>query len=64
MNLVELYQQIPVERHQEIVISGDRLFFENEDYVIGSDGELRLVHSTKGIEQRLDQIRTKLGVSK
>jgi hypothetical protein len=29
MNMVGLYEQTPVERHQEIVVSGDRLFFDN-----------------------------------
>lgn len=64
MNIVELYTQVPVERHQGIIVSGDRLFFDGEEYIIEGDGELKLVHSHKGLEQRLDQIRTKLGVSK
>jgi len=64
MNLVELYEQLPVEKHQEIVVSGDRLFFEGEEYLILADGELKLVHSDKELLQRVDQIRTKLGISK
>ena len=62
MNVVELYKQTPPERHQDIVISGDRLFFDGEEYVIEGDGGLRLVRSQKGLEQYLRQIKTKLGV--
>lgn len=60
MNIVELYKQVPAERHSEIVVSGDRLFYDGEEYVIGDDGELKLVHSHKGVEQKL--VTTKLGV--
>lgn len=63
MNIVELYTQVPVERHQEIVVSVDRLFFDNEEYVIGGDGELRLVRSNKELVQKVEQIGAKLGVS-
>ena len=62
MNRVELNKQTPPERHQDIVISGDRLFFYGEEYVIEGDGEIRLVRSQKGLEQYLRQIKTKLGV--
>ena len=62
MNITELYDKIPVGRHSEIVVSGDRLYFDGEEYVIRQDGELKLVHSHKGIEQGLAQIRTKLGI--
>jgi len=62
MNIVELYKQIPVERHQEIVVSGDRLFFDSEEYIINGDGELRLARSQKDLLQKVDEIRTKLGV--
>lgn len=63
MNIVELYEQTPVERHQEIVVSGDRLFFDNEEYIVEGDGELRLVRSSQVMEQRLGRIETNLGVS-
>ena len=53
MNLVGLYKQTPVERHPEIIVSGDRLFFDNEEYIIGGDGELKLVHSDKELLTRL-----------
>lgn len=62
MNLTELYKQTPVERHSEIVTSGDRLFFDNEEYLIRGDGELRLIRSQKGLEEKLALIDTKLGV--
>lgn len=62
MNIVELYKQTPVERHQEIVVSGDRLFFDSEEYVIDGNGELRLARSQKDLLQKIDEIRIKLGV--
>ena len=62
MNIVELYEKVPVARHSEIVVSGDRLYFEDEEYVSAADGELKLVHSQKKLEQRLARIETKLGV--
>jgi len=62
MNIVELYDKTPVERHREVFVSEDRLFFDGEEYVIGGDGELRLVRSEKGLEEKLAQIETKLGI--
>jgi len=62
MNIVKFYEQIPVERHQEIVISGDRLFLDGEEYVIGGDGDLRLVRSNKQLLQKVEQISTKLNI--
>jgi hypothetical protein len=62
MNIVELYKQTPVARHQEITVSGDRLFFDGEEYVIDGSGELKLVRSVKGLEQALTQIQTKLDI--
>ena len=60
MNLVQLYQQTPVGRHSEIVVSGDKLFFEDEEYVIQGDGELRLVRSEKELKQRLARIEDRV----
>lgn len=51
-----------VERHQEIVVSGDRIYFENQEYILGADEELRLARSQKGLEQVLAQIKTKMGI--
>ena len=62
MNIAELYKKTPVKRHSEIVVSGGRLFFGGEEYVIEGDGNLRLVHSHKAIEASLDKIKIKLGV--
>ena len=53
---------MPTERHAEIVVSGDRLFFEEEEHLIRGDGELRLVRSQRGLEEKLDRIETKLGI--
>jgi len=64
MNMAELYSQILRERHPEVVVLRDRLFFDGEEYVISPDGELKLVHSHKDIEQKLAQIGTKLGVKR
>lgn len=64
MNLIELYEQVPAERHHEIVISDDSLYFDGVEYAVLGDGELRLVHSDNELLQKVDQIRTKLGISK
>jgi hypothetical protein len=63
MNIVEFYKQTPLEKHHEIVVSGDRVFFDGEEYVLRADGELKLVRSQKGLEQKLDQIKTAFGVA-
>lgn len=61
MNVNELYQNTPVARHPEIIISGDRLFFDDDEYVIlGRDRELKLLNSPKGLEQRLVRIEDKM----
>ena len=62
MNIVELYKQIPQDRHQEVVVSGDRLFFDGEEYIVEGEGELKLIRSQKGLEQRLAQIEAKLDI--
>ena len=60
MSIVELYEKVPVERHLEIVVSGDRLYFENEEYLIVGDGELKLVHSHKGLEEDIASVKATL----
>ena len=60
MNLKELYDQTPVGRHSEIVVSGDRLYFDGEEYVIRQDGELKLVHSHKGLEEDIASVKATL----
>ena len=54
MNLKKLHDLTPADRHPEIVVSGEMVFFDNAEYVIGGDGELRLVRSLKALEQRID----------
>jgi len=68
MNLVELYQNIPVARHKDIRVVGDRVLVRDTDgnvfeYLVLDDGELWLVRSDK--EQRLDinAIKAKLGIT-
>ena len=60
MNLVELYKQTPEDRHPEIIISSDRLFFDGEEYVLQPDGELKLIRSEKELKQKLTAIEAKL----
>ena len=60
MNLVQFYQQTPVKRHSEIVVSSDRLFFDGAEYVLQPDGELRLVRSEKELKQRLARIEDRV----
>ena len=60
MNITELYDKIPVERHSEIVVSGDRLYFDGEEYAIRQDGELKLLHSHKGLEKDIASVKATL----
>ena len=60
MNLVELYKQTPVERHSEIVVSGGRLYFDDEEYAIAADEELKLIHCHKGLEEELASVKATL----
>ena len=63
MNVVELYEQILVEKHSEIVVSGDRLFFNGEEYVIEADEELKPIRSNKHLNQKLAQIAARLDIN-
>ena len=60
MNLVQFYQQTPVKRHSEIIVSSDRVFFGDGEYVLQPDGELRLVRSEKELKQRLARIEDRV----
>ena len=69
MKLVELYKQTPVARHPEIIVSGERVFFDGEEYILQGDGELKLVRDEKALTTQiaslkadLAAIKTKLGV--
>lgn len=61
MKLTELYKQTPVSRHAEIVVSGDRAFFENNEYLLVGD-ELVLIRDGKPINPDLAAIKKKLGI--
>ena len=66
MNLVELYEQTPVERHQDIRVLGERVFAKDVDgnvdeYVLDSQGELWLVHSDKKLKADVVAIKNKVG---
>lgn len=62
MTLQKLYSQTPVERHSEILVFADKVFFAGDEYLLLPDGELRLVRSQTELEQRLRQIAAKLGI--
>jgi len=67
MNLVELYEQTPVNRHENIRVVGDRVLVRDVDgsvdeYLISGDGELWLVRSDREQKQDLKAIKSKLGI--
>lgn len=67
MNLVELYEQTPVERHKDIKVVGDRVLVKDVDgsvdeYLISESEELWLVRSDREQKQDLKAIKSKLGI--
>jgi len=66
MNLIELYKQVPVERHGDIKVVGERVFVKDTEGNIGeyliSDEELWLVHSDGEQKQDIKAIKSKLGI--
>ena len=67
MNLVELYQQTPVEEHQNIKVAGDRVVVIDTggniaEYILLEDGELLLVRSEKEQKQDIKAIKSKLDI--
>ena len=68
MNLVELYQQTPVERHEEIQVKGERVFVKSVDgsvdeYLIsGGEQELWLVRSDGEQREDIRAIKSELGI--
>ena len=68
MNLIELYQQMPAEKHSEIRVSGDKVFVKDADgsideYLIsGEEEELWLVRSDGEQRKDLEAIKNKLGI--
>lgn len=63
MNLAELYAQTPAAKHPEIVVTGDRLFYQGGEYVIDGNEELKLIRSQEKLEQDLALIKSKLDIS-
>jgi len=66
MNLVELYQQVPAKRHQDIRVVGDRVFVKDaggdvDEYLISGE-ELWLVRSDKEQRQDIKAIKSKLDI--
>lgn len=70
MNLSELYKQIPLEKHSNIKVVGDRVFVKDADgsvdeYLIiptEAGEELWLVHSDREQRQDIKAIKSKLGI--
>jgi hypothetical protein len=62
MKLKELYEQTPTAQHAQIVVAGDRVHYDGEEYTLRGDGELVLAHSHRAILERLDQIAAALGI--
>ncbi len=68
MNLIELYEKIPVDRHKDIKVIADRVFVKDvegntDEYLISGDGELWPVRSDREQKQDLKAIKSKLGIS-
>lgn len=65
MKLKDLYDQRPPGRHGEIQVQGDRCIVEEaggvDEYIIGPEGELRLLHSDRWLRQAIAAIRAKIG---
>lgn len=72
MNIVELYQKMPVDKHGDIKVMEDRVFVKQgdgvEEYLIEPDGELWLMPSPvkevaarmEGLEQKLAELKAML----
>lgn len=63
MKLKDLYDSIPPAEHGQVLLSGDRVYYDGEEFIVGGDGELHLVHSHKALQERLDQIAAELGIT-
>ena len=66
MNLVELYEQTPVQRHKDINVVGDRVLVRDADgdvseYLVVEDGELWLARSDKKLKTDIKAIKDKVG---
>ena len=68
MNLVELYEQMPVDRHGDIKVVGDKVLVRDangnvDEYLLIQDDELWLVRSDREQKQDLKAIKSKLGIT-
>ena len=66
MNLIQLYEQLPVERHKDIKVAGDRVLVKSPggdvtEYLI-SEEELWLVRCDKEQKEDIKAIKAKLGI--
>ena len=67
MNLAELYQKTPAERHSDIKVTHDRVLVKTEgsgvdEYILDADGELWLMRSGQDERQDILAIKAKLGI--
>ncbi len=66
MNIVELYQETPVEGHGKIRAVGNRVLVTSNDgtdeYLMDTSGDLCLVHSDRDLRQDIAAIKEKLGI--
>ena len=60
MKVEQLYKQTPVAKHSGIVVSGDRLFFDGDEYIIDGDGELKMIRTNRQLDQKLSEIVARL----
>jgi len=72
MNLVELYRQTPVDKHDNIKVVRDRVLIKQEDeiteYLVEPDGELwpmpsplkDIATKVSGLEQKLSELKAML----
>ena len=66
MNLIQLYEQTPIERHKDIKVSGDRVLVKSPggdvtEY-LSSEEELWLVRCDKEQKEDIKAIKAKLGI--
>jgi hypothetical protein len=45
-----------------VIVAGDRLFFDGEEYVLMANGELKLARSDKELLEKVERIRARLGI--
>lgn len=68
MNLIELYEKTPVERHRDIKVVEDRVLVKGidgnvDEYLIsGEEQELWLIRSDREQKQDIRAIKSKLGI--